>query len=80
MATFGWQIPFVPASPSMSHHSGAGVPASVSGPPSCGVAQSVSVVHVYPHAPVAVSQRGPAWLPVQSVSLVHLPHVPAAVQ
>lgn len=64
-ATFAWQTG-VPASPTLSHHS--------PGP------QMASVEQVFPQDPVAVSQRGPAWFPAQSVSDVHRPHVPAVWQ
>lgn len=46
----------------------------------CVEAQSVSSVHVLPHAPDVTLQIVPAWLPVQSPLLVHFVHAPLAAQ
>ena len=65
LATSAWQTPVRLVR--LSHH--------------CPAPQIASVVHVFPHAPIITSHRGPAWvLPTQSASVVHTPHVPAAWQ
>jgi hypothetical protein len=46
----------------------------------CVVEQSVSLWHAVPQEPLAESHTGPAWAPLQSLLVEHLPQAPVEAQ